>query len=1182
MTQTEFPHALVNAFSKNELILFVGSGLSIDLGLPSWNQLVIDIIKHIEKETGVTSLGLFKQLLTSNDMDALDVLTQIEKKGYKKLAQDYLSNNLRLKDDCDLSIHKKLFSLCSRIVTTNYDHAFENALGDSVHKVNNNSQHGISNLSNKKEYIFKIHGDIDEPDNCILFESDYRSLYLEKSNQQELFTSQFKSLILNKTILFIGFSLGDPYVKEIMDHINIISEGTMSNHFLFTTNKNFDLPYIQPIILEKYSDLINVIDKIPGQTELDSKSKTQEDVEIDTIEVKKESNIPLINLLFSEPLDKDYNYNVDLFSRVLSKYELRLNITYLNLEQLRNIENGLVIIFSKTIKEKLIVEDEYLQSRQISHSELMENISSEVNGVFIFANNLPHFDLENNTSTSCHYIVEENPTKIKRKLEAILYKLLNKRDDFHSSVDKKVGTGDFKSIDFKKGKIIREDKEANISKYLDKKLLTNFVGRKTDVENIIRKIIDLEFESKILTIKGSGGIGKTTIIIKSVLELAERQIFDSIQYVSCQSITSYENFEYQLANCANLDSTGDVVEQIRNNDFNRNTVIILDNFETLLQLNDKAKILNLVSLACDNFIIITTSRQLLDLDFEEVYELRNLTTDEGVELFKKYYKGNLAPKEEEILRYEIIESLLNNNPLAIKIISKGIPKSKDLELLKNELKENIFQNENINKIFEKPEDINIEKSSSLFYSIKYGFDKLNDKEKFAFELLSLFPDGIHIENLKKFAKQKKDSTRITDKEIKALDDKSLLENSGGFLKLQSIINRFSSYQFSQRLEEEKQKYYTLCFEYNFFFLNVLDQIFTTSDSLQIHDDNINNYLKCIDFIEFVSKPNSEKLDYIDSLAHFFRHINQYEKFLEIVGQNKIRTLFSEDEKEEKLYKLIILQLIYWCKDFNVVNKIIETYSKEELVNLDFDNKIERLSYVKILNILTCEGESLFSIKDRIDRWYLKATIIDDLFRVGLLSVASDLIKFEPDKTFIEYDILFESEKLDLEDLDKYISKLYDKESLEFIQISYVKLKSNPDAKIETSRFVITNPYTRGMIALIKALIAKDLEKKYGYFKEAIKNLKHIKYYYVEAIYQYSKFLKNEEHKDFDKYVRKGIEKAIELNFWYLNFKFEKLLNESLIYNEELIFKKLNGIERPTFDLFIEQYKNEHKNNRKKR
>jgi len=121
-----------------------------------------------------------------------------------------------------------------------------------------------------------------------------------------------------------------------------------------------------------------------------------------------------------------------------------------------------------------------------------------------------------------------------------------------------------------------------------------------------------------------------------------------------------------------------------------------------------------------------------------------------------------------------------------------------------------------------------------------------------------------------------------------------------------------------------------------------------------------------------------------------------------------------------------------------------------------------------------------------------------------------------------------------------------------------------------------------MIALIKALMSNDLGKKHSQYKKAIKNLEHIKYYHVESIYAYCKFLKDEEDENFDKYLKIGIQVSKKYNFWYQNFKLKKLLDENLVYNEEAVFKKLPGIEKPTFDLFIEQYKIENKNVRKKR
>jgi len=188
------------------------------------------------------------------------------------------------------------------------------------------------------------------------------------------------------------------------------------------------------------------------------------------------------------------------------------------------------------------------------------------------------------------------------------------------------------------------------------------------------------------------------------------------------------------------------------------------------------------------------------------------------------------------------------------------------------------------------------------------------------------------------------------------------------------------------------------------------------------------------------------------------------------------------------------------------------------------------------------------------------------------------IKYETDLTFIEFDILSETGKMKINELDLYISKLYQKETMEIIQSSYIKIKNNPSIYIDTTNFVITNPYTDGMISLITALNESNNEFKHTNFKEAIKKLEHIKYYYVESIYLYSKFLfeENEDSSIFDKYFDLGIKVSKQYNFWFLNFKLEKIKNDSLVYNEDVIYDKFVNIERNTFDLFIEQYISERK------
>lgn len=1179
MTKYKIPAALKTEISNDNIVLFVGSGTSIQLGMPSWNNLVKNIIDHIVSKTDNKELSMFKDLLIPGGMDALDVLTQIEKKDFRKLTFDYLGDNLRLSDNPNLDLHKKLFNLCPRIITTNYDHAFEQILGDNVHVISNSSKHGLANLSKKNEYIFKIHGDINTPENCILFQSDYENLYNNKSDNQDLFTTQLKNYILNKTLVFIGFSLNDPFVKEIMDHVNQITHGMMNQHYLFTTDKDFKIPYIHPIILEDYADLEPIIDELKKEFTVskklveDNSNKNEPKKEISK---SSEKELPFIHILNSDPIDKDYDFNIEYIQRSFSKHKLNLRIACLNLNEIRNCDNGYLILFSKVVKGNLIIEDEYLKSRQISVNDLVDDFSDEISGVIIFTNELPKLKNVEEIKTPCLFIIEENQTKIKRKIDTILYKLFRGNTDFIHKDDVKIGVNPFEKIEIEKGKPNIIINKPQVSRYIDKKLLTHFVGRKTDVENISRKIIDLEYEDKLLTIKGSGGIGKTTIIVKTILELAKRNVFTQIEYITCQSISSYDNFNFQISNCLNIDSSTNLSEYIDDGNRNKQIVIILDNFETLLQLNEKTKILNLVSKLCDNFIIVTTSRQILDLEFEELYELRNLTTDEGLLVFKNYYDVTLSEEDEKILRYDIIEELLNNNPLAIKIISKGTPKSKNIFDLKKELQENIFNNENINKIFEKPEDINIEKSNSLFYSIKYSYDKLDYNEKLAFELLSLFPDGIHFENLKAFAKQNKDSAiKVTDKEIRSLENKSLLENSSGFLKLQSIVNRFSSYQFNLRTEEVKKNYYTLCFQYNYFFIKFLNGYLKTSESLPIQDDSINNYLKCIEYIKLVDKPNEDKLDYIDYVSVFFRNINQHKNFLELVNDEKIVEQFNKKEKD--FLKLICYTLIYWCENFEIISSIRKIYSEDDINKLDLKNKIDKLIYGKYFTVITCEGDNLVYLKDRIERWYISASIIDDLFRLGLINLASTLVKYEKDITFIEFDILYENGKLKIKELDTYISKLYKKESLELIQTSFIRIKHDPELTIDTTNFTVTNPYTKGMIALINAIGEKDFEKKHKFFKKAIKNLNHIKFYYVEAIYNYCKFLIDIDESDlFQVNFDLGKKISKKFNFWYLDFKFDKLLDQSITYDEDSIFDKIDNFERKTFDLFITQHIEENK------
>ena len=138
---------------------------------------------------------------------------------------------------------------------------------------------------------------------------------------------------------------------------------------------------------------------------------------------------------------------------------------------------------------------------------------------------------------------------------------------------------------------------------------------------------------------------------------------------------TYEDFEEILVNGFNLTNIVNFKEYLKENYYNNkiDILVILDNFETVLNSitkNEFFKVIDLLKFATDFANIIITSREKLSPsdDFEDVYSLTPLITDDALALFQIYYGSVTDEDEIKILREKILENLLNNNPLAIKLV----------------------------------------------------------------------------------------------------------------------------------------------------------------------------------------------------------------------------------------------------------------------------------------------------------------------------------------------------------------------------------------------------------------------------------------------------------------------------------------------------------------------------------
>lgn len=283
---------LIKYIRKEDVILFIGSGFSFKAGAPH----VCDIIEAILKEGG-------KEFASENKGKSLRDVSEsfVEFCDGRNDLISLLGKlfNFEIKDTSDQEILRKIPHF-KTIFTTNYDTLLETAY-PQAERVVITSNEGCSYADDRIVNIYKVHGDIttlNAPDGIIITESDYQNYF--KTGRYELIWETLKIAFSKKHILFIGYSLEDDNILDIIKAVRSCIGQSMKGMFLvapgLATPKIDQLRANQVAYIDAYADeiLTSVLASI--------KDNIADDV--------RHNNVS------KETFDKFVELNADLFSTI--------------------------------------------------------------------------------------------------------------------------------------------------------------------------------------------------------------------------------------------------------------------------------------------------------------------------------------------------------------------------------------------------------------------------------------------------------------------------------------------------------------------------------------------------------------------------------------------------------------------------------------------------------------------------------------------------------------------------------------------------------------------------------------------------------------------------------------------------------------------------------------------------
>lgn len=324
---------------------------------------------------------------------------------------------------------------------------------------------------------------------------------------------------------------------------------------------------------------------------------------------------------------------------------------------------------------------------------------------------------------------------------------------------------------------------------------TPFIGRINEIADIIDRLNDPN--CRLLTLVGSGGIGKTRLAIE-VMSHPLLKFVDDPVFVELQPIASVDNIVPAIIDAVDLEliDGSDPATELLDYLAQKEMLLVLDNFENLVS---GVGLLTDILSAAPHVKLLVTSRETLRLREEWVFDVSGLVVpeDNDTTSLEKYSASQLflecvrrtghTPLAEEFVHIAHICQLVEGIPLAVELSASWI-RSLPVEEIAHEIEQGLdILTTNVRNFPEKHHSMRIVFARS--------WAQLSAEEQTIFQKLSVFRGGFR----RKAAEQVAGASLMI---LASLVDRSMLRiDETGRYSLQELLRQFGAEQLNESPDE---------------------------------------------------------------------------------------------------------------------------------------------------------------------------------------------------------------------------------------------------------------------------------------------------------------------------------------------------------------------------------------------